>query len=77
MGLLQEPLRRYCLILRKHKTGSSQAETSGRRDIDLPAGETSGAKRVCEQKPKVRFAAIVASVALPPVPLSPLRQAIE
>ena len=37
MGLLQESLRRYCLILREHETSSSQAETSGRRDMDLPA----------------------------------------
>ena len=60
MGLLQASLRRYCLILREHKTASSQAETSGRRDRDLPAGETSGATCWCEQKPKGRFAAILA-----------------
>jgi len=55
MGLLQESLRRYCLILREHETGSSHAETSGRRDMDLPAGETTGAKRLFEQKPKAWF----------------------
>ena len=43
MGLLQESLRRYCLILREHETGSSHAETSGRRDMDLSAGGTTAA----------------------------------
>ena len=37
IGLWQASLRRYCLILREHETSSSQAETSGRRDMDLPA----------------------------------------
>jgi hypothetical protein len=37
MGLWLASLKRYCLILREHETSSSQAETSGRRDMDLPA----------------------------------------
>ena len=55
IGLLQESLRRYCLILREHESISSHAETSGRRDMDLLAGETTGAKRLFEQKPEARF----------------------
>jgi hypothetical protein len=58
MGLVQESLRRYCLIVREPETGSSHTETSGRRDMDLSAVERpprrlSGIGRCCTSVDRV------------------------